>query len=278
MRILTTFAFVAMLTLPALAGDLVIKQSKHTDAMKIMGQDKPAEDSTSVTWFGKDRMRMEEGDKVTIVRGDLKKMYQIDTKAKTYTAIDLPLDMKKYIPAEQLEMMQPFLDQIKVTVTPTTETKKIKDWNATKYTMTMTLPMGSGFTQTLWATKDIAIDRAGLDMQSSMMTSMMGLMGGANFATEMKKIEGFVVLSEQTQNMMGSEVKSKEEVTSVETKDPTEGLYDLPKDFKEVPFDPMADSPMGGGGGRPHGKSGGRPGGPPPGEKPKERPPVPQPK
>lgn len=278
MRILTTFAFVATLTVPALAGDLVIKQSKHTDAMKIMGQDKPAEDSTTVTWFGKDRMRMEEGDKVTIVRGDLKKMYQIDTKAKTYTAIDLPLDMKKYIPAEQLEMMQPFLDQIKVTVTPTTETKKIKDWNATKYTMTMALPMGGGFTETVWATKDIPIDRAGLDMQSSMMTSMMGLMGGTQFATEMKKIDGFVVLREQTQNLMGSEVKSKEEVTSVETKDPTEGLYDLPKDFKEVPFDPMADSPMGGGGGRPQGKSGGRPGGPPPAEKPKERPPVPQPK
>ena len=32
----SSFAFVAMLTLPALAGDLVIKQSKHTDAMKII--------------------------------------------------------------------------------------------------------------------------------------------------------------------------------------------------------------------------------------------------
>jgi len=277
MRILTTLAVAATLTLPAFSSELVIKSTKHTDATKVMGQDKPAEDTNSVLWIGKDRMRMEEGDVVTIVRNDLKKMYHIDTAAKTYSTIDLPFDFKKYIPAEQAPMIDQFMSQIQLTVTPTTETKKIKEWNATKYTMTWTMPMGGGFTQTLWATKDIGADRSQyVDMMTAYMSASTGGMLGASFAAEFKKIDGFVVLREQTQNMMGTEVKSKEETTSVESKEATEGLYDLPKEFKEVPFDPTSQNSMGGRG------RGGKPAGrgetPPPAEKPKQRPPAPQPK
>lgn len=270
MKHFVRFALVAALATPTFASDLLITTAKHSDAVKMMGQEMPAKDSTQTTWFSKDKLRMEDGDKVTIVRADLKKMFTINLSDKTYTAVDLPFDLKKYIPPEAAPMVEQMMSQMKITVTPTTETKKIKEWNATKYTMTMS---GQMFTMTsdMWVTKDIKMDSAAF---TEMHGSMMSLMpGGSAMVAELKKIEGFPVLTERTQTpMMGGEMKEKEEVTAVETKDAPEGTFDVPKDFKEVPFDPMSEM---GGPGR-GGKGPGRPGGGRPGaEKPKS-PPVPK--
>ena len=100
MRLLTTVALSALFSAPAFCADLVITKSKHADAVKMPGHEQPATDTAEVTWFGKDRMRNEDGDHVTIVRADQKKMYLLDVKAKTVSTIDLPLDMKKYMPPE----------------------------------------------------------------------------------------------------------------------------------------------------------------------------------
>lgn len=265
MRFAAAIALVASLSSVPARADVVITAAKHSDAVVMMGQEQPATDTVEVTWFGQDRMRIEEGERVTIVRTDLKKMFMLDTAAKTVSTIELPFDLKKYVPAEQFAMMEPFLSQMKATLTPTTETKKIKDWNATKYTMSLTMPMGGGVTQEMWVTKDVELDQAAFnEMQGAMMSTAMG--GGA-MVGEMKKLEGVVLLTERTLTMMGQASKSREEVTSIEKKDATEGLYEVPKDYTEKPFDPLADSPMGGGG-RPRG---GKPGGAPP-EKPKDKP------
>jgi uncharacterized protein DUF4412 len=239
MNSILTLVLAAALSTPVLASDLVITKEKHSDAVKVMGQDRPAKDTKEVVWIGKDRMRVEEGDKVTIVRTDLKKLYILDTKAKTRTSLDLPLDLKKYIPADTAPMMEQMMSQMKVTVTPTTETKKIKDWNATKYTMAVTLPMGGTATQEMWVTKDVGGDRAGWqDMFAALMSASPF---SAAMAAEMKKVDGLPVLSERTQTMMGSEMKSREAVLSVEQKEAAADFYDAPKDFTDKPFDPMAE-------------------------------------
>lgn len=279
MKHLVRFALVAALATPALAADTVITTSKHTDAMQMMGQEIPAKDSTEVTWLAKDKLRIEEGDKVTIIRGDQKKMYIIHPKDKTFSAVDLPFDLKKALPPEMAPMIEQMMGQMKFTVTPTTETKKVKDWNTTKYTMTMSGGMFT-MTQTMWVTKDIKMDCAAFkDLYGSVLSMMPG---GASMVSEMQKLDGFPVLVEQSTSVMGSETKGKEEVTSVESKDAPEGNYDVPKDFKEQPFDWMSDNPSGGMGGGPGGGGRGRGaghGGPgrPPADKPKPVP-VPEPK
>jgi hypothetical protein len=40
---------------------------------------------------------------------------------------------------------------------------------------------------------------------------------------------------------MGTEIKATETVTSVESKEPAEGLYEVPKDFTLKEFDFMAE-------------------------------------
>ena len=245
---LLSLAVAAVLASPALAGDLVVTTKKHDDAYSMMGQEQPAKDTTEVMWIGADRMRVDDGERVTLVRGDLKKMMILNLTAKTYSTIDLPLDMKKYLPAEAAPMMEQMASQMKTTVTPTTETKQIGTWNATRYTVSTTSPMGMNITQEIWATKDVSMNAAMQDMRATLMSANPMISSG--MVNEMKKVEGFPVLTERTRSMMGSDAKSREEVVSIESKDAPEGTYDVPAGFTEKPFDPMADSPMGRGGRR----------------------------
>ncbi len=245
-----SLALATLLASPALAGDLVVTTKKHEDAHTMMGQQQPAKDTTEVAWIGKDRMRTEEGDSVTIVRADLNKMLMLDTKAKTYSSIDLPFDLKKYVPAEVAPMMEQMKAQMKCTVTPTTETKKIKDWNATHYTISMTMPMGS-MTQEVWATQDVVLDASTMQMRAAILST--NPMGGESMAAEMRKVLGMPVLTERTLSVMGSDAKAREEVVSIEQKDAPAGHYDVPADFTEKPFDPMAGA--GGMGPRPGGRN-----------------------
>jgi hypothetical protein len=238
---------VLLLALPALAQDVVVTKKKHSDAMKMPGHEVPASDTTEVTWIGKDRMRTEEGTDVTLVRLDQKKLYQIDLAAKTYTAIDLPFDLAKYVPAEMAPMLAHM--KPKVTVTPTTETKQVLDWTATKYTVQMSMPMGGGGTQEIWVAKDVGVDLAAWREMSTAVLASNPMVGG--MADELKKIDGFTVLMERT--MMGA--KTTEAVVSLEKKEAPAGHYDLPEGLTEKPFDPMGESMMGGPG---HGR-GGRP-------------------
>ncbi|MSR63075.1 MAG: DUF4412 domain-containing protein [Planctomycetes bacterium] len=248
MKIVSSLALIAALAGPALCGDLVVTKQKHSDAMEMPGQSQPAKDTTEVLWIGKDRLRVDEGDTITIVRADLKKLYTIDAKAKTYTALDLPIDLKKYMPAEMAPMMEQMSAQMKVTVTPTTETKKIKDWDATRFTMNMSMPMGGGMTQELWVVKGLGAEHAGWqEMYASLSASNPF---GGSMAAEMKKIDGMPVLIERSQKMMGHEMKSREEVVSIEDKEPAADFYELPTGLTEKPFDPMAGMQMGGPGGK----------------------------
>lgn len=240
-------ALAAVLAIPAFAADTVVTKEKHVDAMSMRGQEQPARDTTEVLWIGKDRARVEEGDQVTILRVDLEKMFVLDTKAKTVSTLDLPLDMKKYVPAEMAPMMD-MMGEMKVTVTPTEDTKKIKDWNAKRYTVTTTLPMGGESVQEMWMTEELGIDDAAWHDMYAMLASANPF--GGTLAEEMKKIKGFPVQIERTQKMQSSEFKAREAVVSVEQKEPAAGYYDVPEGYTEKPFDPMAKLGRMGGQGR----------------------------
>ena len=264
MKLAASVALVVVISAPAFCADLVITKAKHKDAVQLGPFGKPAEDTTEISWIGKDRMRCEEGDRVVLVRPDLKKMYMLDMRAKTVSAIELPLDMKHYLPPSMLSKLGAMLEKAKAALTPTTETKKFKDWNATKYTMAETTVMGVGFTHEIWATKDVQIDRTAFDELSSAMMSL--VIGGATMAAEYKKVEGLPVLVQRTQTMeTGGTVKSREEVTLVESKDAPEGWYDVPKDFIEKPYQALSDGPS------LRGTRSGQPAGPPPAEKSKAK-------
>ena len=244
MRTLRTLTSAALLCAPVFAAptDTMMVRKIHHDAVKSGPTERPAKDETQTIWIAKDRMRADTDESSTIVRIDQKKMYLLDSKNKTYSVIDIPLDMKKYIPADMAEMYDKMKASFQAKVTATDETKKIKDWNAKKYELSLSGGMG-GMTEEIWTTKDIAIDASAF-LEMIRMRAMM-MPGGDAMLDELKKLDGVPVMSDRTQKTMGGAMHTHEELVSVEQKDAPAGAYDVPKDYTEKPWDASPRS-MGG--------------------------------
>lgn len=241
-RITTLFVLAALLAAPALA-DAVISMKSHTDA--VMGQ--PASDETTTMWVGKDRMARVGGDTSFIIRADQKKLYIIDTAGKTYSELDLPIDLAKYFPPEMQAQIGAMMQQMKMTVklTPTAETRKIGDWNTKLYKAEIANAMGMKMDIDMWVTKDIAIDMAAY---KDLAGNLQGLqLGFEDVAKEMAKIDGISVLTENTMSIMGNTVKSREEVVSAETKAAPAGTYEVPAGLTKETFDPLKSAKQGAG-------------------------------
>ena len=56
---------------------------------------------------------------------------------------------------------------------------------------------------------------------------------------EIRKIEGYPVLINTSMKMMDSEVKTREEVISIEKKKAPSGTYDLPQGYKKSDYNPL---------------------------------------
>jgi hypothetical protein len=227
----------------AVQADVYIKQNNHTDSFSVMGQSQPAKDDVFVTWMGKDMARMDHGeDSTMIIRMDKKVMYMIDHTGKKYT--EMPIDSKGDIfasaiagsdlsdteQAEAKKMMAGFSKMMKpkVSVKETGESKKIKSWNCKKYNVTMSM-MGTTTKFETWATEDIKVD---YELYRTLTFSLMGQTPGVeDMMKEMEKIKGVVVLQEGTMSMMGTDVKSSQELLEVSDKSAPGGTYEVPSGY-----------------------------------------------
>jgi len=219
----------------AAAADTKVVKASHTDAFSMMGQNQPATDEQNTIWLGDGRMRMDQGDSSFIVRADEKKMYIVNHDDKKYYVVDLPVDPGKLLPPEMAKQMMQMM-KFEATVTPSDETKKIGEWTARRYGVTMNSAMAQ-MKMEIWATKDIAFDYSGFNNlyeQTKLLAP-----GMEEVVDEMRKIDGFQVESATTMTMMGNEMKMSERTVSVEEGTPPAGTYDPPAGYKAEPFDFM---------------------------------------
>ncbi|MCU0230455.1 MAG: DUF4412 domain-containing protein [Acidobacteria bacterium] len=233
-RATTLLLLAALFAAPALADTLITSKS-HSDS--IMGQ--PARDETTTMWIGKDRMARSGTDSSIIIRADQKKLYMIDPQDKTYSELDLPIDLAKYFPPEMQAQIGAMMQQMKMTakVTPTDQTKKIGNWNTKLYKAEIANAMGMKMDIDMWVTKEISIDYAAY---KDLANSLQGLqMGFEDVAKEMAKIDGISVLTENTMNIMGNTMKTREEIVSAESKPAPAGTYDVPAGLTKETFNPM---------------------------------------
>ncbi|UCE40545.1 MAG: hypothetical protein JSV17_13970 [Candidatus Aminicenantes bacterium] len=229
----------------SIQADVYIKQKNHTDGFSMMGQSQPAQDDLFVTWMAKDKARMDHGEDSTIIIWmDKKVMYMIDHAEMRYT--EMPIDSKGDIfssaisasdlsdeeQAQAKKMMEGFAKMMKpkVSVKETGETQKIKNWDCKKYIMTMSM-MGTTTKYETWATEDIKID---YELYRNLTFSVMGQTPGIeDMVKEMEKIKGIVVLSTGTMSMMGTDVKSSQELLEVSDKAAPGGTYEVPEGYKK---------------------------------------------
>jgi hypothetical protein len=232
----------------SLLGDIFMKQKSHTDGFQMMGQSQPAQDEIQEIWVTQDKVRSDGKEQSVILRLDQNKMFMLNHTEKTYA--ELPLDfgnvmdskMKEAMEGEDMDpeqkeaMMQMMqgMSQMKVTITPTSETKKIGNWNCRKYNQTMETMMGPSNSE-IWATEDLKMDQ---DLYSKFMAAIsgQGMFGNmmTDMAKEMKKIKGVPVLTVSTVNMMGASIKSTQELIEFKEGTAPVGIFELPKGYKKT--------------------------------------------
>lgn len=229
-----------VLALPLAAGaDTLYTMKSHTDAIKMGGQSQPAKDSTIKVWAASDRMRRDDGDQSMIFRLDKNRLYIVDHADKTYSEIALPIDLRKMMPKGSEAMADQIAAGMKVTVqvAPRDETKKINQWNARRYDVTVQSAMGMKIATTMWVSKEIE----GFAPFNKMAGAMASLQpGSGEWVKQLEKIDGFPVLTESQVDALGAKFGTREELVAVETKAAPAGTYDLPAGYKAQVYNPIA--------------------------------------
>lgn len=231
--------------LPVARGDAYLKQIRSTEAAQVMGQEIPASADTTQLWFAEKAARMDSGDGNTVIlKADKNVVYMIDHQDHTY--VEIPLDqaglMSAMAPeggseedAQAAEMMKQMVTSMmantQVTVTPTEERKKVRDWSARKYLVEIKMPMGTANSE-VWASSEVKID-VGLFQKLNMALS--GVMADVDkMMKEMQKIEGMEVYSSTVMDMMGNKVKSTSELIEYGQKPVPAGGYELPQGYTKT--------------------------------------------
>lgn len=241
-------ALLTILPLPTSGAraDVLLKQVAHTNAHEIMGRSMPAAIDTVTTWIAGESARMDMGTSNSILfLGKQQVIYIIDHQKRTYAAVPLDSDgnfadllpegMSSEDAAAMQQMMTGMMASMKLTITATDETKKIRDWTARKYIVEMTIPMGSLHSET-WASEQVEVDSHLLAALSSAASAWMP--GAAERMKEMEKIKGYPVYSKSTTTMMGTPIVRTEDLIEYAKKPAPAGIFTLPDGYKKTDLMP----------------------------------------
>lgn len=152
--------------------------------------------------------------------------------------MEIPVDLSKYIPAEEAQMAQMRLST-SMTIQPTGETATINNWKCEGYDVNVDMMMLQMKTK-VWASKDVPFDWKEF-MNKNMEVAKVNMQLNDQSIQEMKKIEGFQIRSETTMNMMGSDINSYQEVVEISKKAAPAGIYTVPEGYKKQDKFSMAD-------------------------------------
>ena len=222
--------------------DSYFKQVVHSDAYEMMGQKQPEKNDTTVLWLADGKSCAQTGSESAVIfDGDKGVMYMVDHEKKEYVVISMDLfggseggDEAKGQSDEVKKMMamaQAMMGSVEVKVTPTDETKKIGDWEATKFDVEMSMAMMK-MNQVMWATEDIEIDYAMFHAVSG--GAMAQMPGFDKIVEQMKQVKGMPVLTVATVSMMGNDLVTTTELIEYAEKDAPDGIFDVPDDYKKV--------------------------------------------
>lgn len=247
---LLRFGFIAMLLLMSASlcfGDIYMKQKNHTDGFQMMGQGRPEENNINEVWITDAGVCTQNDNMTMMMLSQEQKMVMINHQEKSY--VEMPMDIGKILSqateggdaeeTAQLHNMMGNMMKMEVTVTPSSETKTIREWKCKKYTVTIQTFMGP-ITQTIWATEDIQLDK---DLYQKFSMAMFSAMPGmqkslGDIMKKMEQVKGVQVETESTQTMMGTTITSKTELLEYKTGTAPQGLFKIPAGYtkKSMPM------------------------------------------
>ena len=232
---LAVFAGVAGVAAEPARADTLLTLASHTDGFQLQGARQSPKDSQSKVWIAGDKLRYDEGSASEIFRFDRGKLYIVDHAAKTYSEIALPIDLHKLVPRgnEQLVDQLVQMKKVEITVHPTPETRKVRDWNASKLDVELRGKEGMTVATAVWLSAEIPEYRVYNKMQASREV----LQGNVDWARRLEALAGFPVLQEIVVRMMGTQFKSREELVSLRSQEAPPGTYEVPGGYAAKPYD-----------------------------------------
>ena len=219
--------FVVMLAVGAAAADDLTIVSKVTPAKGAP--------HTSTQYITAERMRMSDGDNDTIVDLEAGKIVQIDHKKKSYFETTFA-EMQQHF-AELAEMLNdnPMMEQMmgkvsEVRVTKTDSTREIAGLSCTDYLISL----GESFKETVCVTPDVKMPVEYYDA-SKMLYAMMGPMATRfeKLLDEMKKLDGFPLMTDLDMKVMGMDASSLSEVTEIREGSVPADAFAIPANYKK---------------------------------------------
>ncbi len=245
--VLLLMVVAALSALTGLAtADTYMRQATHTDAFQMGNQQQPAKDDTATIWIGKERMCLLQSDgNSVILDAKTQTVYLIDNATKSYAVHDINqiAKMTKDLmdttsiandtsaAAQQKRAALAMISAITVTVTPSEETKKIRNWNTKKYLVEINMPVMNTKAE-MWTTTDFNID---YDMYSLLNNAFKVEMPGFGSVMEqMKKVKGVPVSSVAQVSFMGMNMKATSELLQAEDKAAPAGTFEVPAGYKKV--------------------------------------------
>ncbi|HVP07634.1 MAG TPA: hypothetical protein VMS71_07320 [Candidatus Acidoferrum sp.] len=249
--IVALVAATILAALPAqVAAEDFLRNVTHMDGFEVMGNKQPARDDTTSFWIGTDRMAMVKGGKVAALldaKGGL--LYVFDNANNQYSSIkisDISATVDSISAAansndtteegQQKKMIANMMASTKVTVTPTQETKKIRNWTARKYLIDQSMPM-IDTKITAWTTKDIKIDYTQIQLLTNAFKA--STPGFGKVLEEFKKINGLPVSITSESAVMGQTVKTTTDLIEYAQKPAPKGIFEIPTGYKQVESLPM---------------------------------------
>ncbi len=225
-------ALLALVLAPAVASETGLYIETRNVSAGLVGE-APREE-LSKTYVAYDKMKVASSDPqgndmildpasdtMTFLNHSVKEYYQINAKS-----------MMQGMSQPGIDQMRAMMEQNKVSVEPTDETRKINDWNCKKYIVRKTGMVD--IEQEVWATEDVDIDlERYTDLMS--MAGPDGLLGDSDAAKaqreEMAKIKGYTILSKAKMDMMGSIMETESEVTVIREEPMTADMFEIPEGY-----------------------------------------------
>ena len=241
MLLCVVMCLVMLLSQQFALADIYLKQKQKTNAFLMMGQEQPAQEFETESWISDGAMWTKMGNKGILIKED-GSMIMLDHVGKTYTEMSMNYEKMAEasgdkMDAEDMAGLKQFMNKmmdIKISVKPTGEKKKINGYNCQKYIQTMEMGMGTN-KSIIWATTDIKVDPDSYaKFTASTLANQPGMEQSIDkIVHEMKKIKGVQVLNETTMNMMGQEMKTSVELLEIKEGKAPSKVFLIPKGYKK---------------------------------------------
>jgi hypothetical protein len=215
------------------SADVRLEVRSEVDAFTIGGRPVPARAETSTVWVGDDRLRVDEGDRTTLVRLDERAVYLVDRSVGAVARLEMPVDPRRLLPEGVADRLLANSEYV-VTVRSADEVRDVGRWACRGWDVTMTAPRVTvGFR--VWTTDGLPLDR---DMFLALWRHVWTLQPGFDrFADALAELDGVMVARETAtvgDAFGGVRIRSSSEVTDAAIVEVVGDHYDVPEQLRPV--------------------------------------------